>query len=213
MTQSIDPTLQTAVLGALEAGLQRALNLAPDARERLASQRGNVYALHCTAPQLRAYLHITDNGLRLTGNHEGAVTTSLMGTASDFRELAMSRDPAATLINGGLALEGDSAPLIDLQKTVSTLDMDWEAPLVDTLGDVAGHQLAQLLRHAFSFGVEASRSLERQLGEFIHEEARLCPPRLELEDFYSDVSALTQRVERLQARMERLRKRIAQRQG
>ncbi|MFK7976476.1 MAG: SCP2 domain-containing protein [Halioglobus sp.] len=209
MAEGIDPALQTAALAALEAGLNRTLNLAPMALEQLKTQQGNVFALHCTAPAVNAFLHITEQGIRLAGVHEGDVTTSITGKAADFQALATSSDPTATLINGGLELEGDSAPLIELQKVLSGLDMDWEAPLVDTLGDVVGHQIARLLRHAFSWGQQASRSLERQLGEFIHEEARLTPPQLELEDFYSDVKTLVQRVERAQSRMQRLQSRIA----
>ena len=91
--------------------------------------------------------------------------------------------------------------------------MDWEAPLVDTLGDVVGHQLAQMLRHVFSWGRDASKSLNRQLSEFIHEEARLCPPKLELENFYGDLKVLVQQVDRLQSRTDRLRKRITERQS
>lgn len=206
---SIDPALQTAALAALEAALNHALSLAPKALELLQPQHGNVFALHCTAPSVSAFLHITETGVRLAGIHEGSVTTSITGAAADFQELATSSDPTATLINGGLELEGDSAPLIELQKILSGLDMDWEAPLVDTLGDVAGHQIAALLRHAFSWGQQASRSLQRQLGEFIHEEARLCPPALELEDFYTDVKSLVQRVERAMSRADRLQARIA----
>ena len=208
MGRPMDPTLQTAVLAGLEAAMQRALHLAPQTREQLAPLQSNVYALHCTSPTLSVFLHVDEPGLRLAGTHEGKATTTITGTASDFRELAMSNDPAATLINGGLALEGDSAPLIELQKALSQMDVDWESPLVETLGDVAGHQLAELLRHAFSWGKKTSQSLERQLSEFIHEEARLCPPRLELEDFFGDVGELVQRVERLQAHSDRLRKRI-----
>lgn len=213
MSARLDPMIQTAALAALEAGLNQALGLAPAALDQLHPQQGNVYALHCTAPSVDAYLHITEQGVRLAGVHEGEVTTSITGKAADFQELATSTDPTATLINGGLELEGDSTPLIDLQKILSGLDMDWEAPLVETLGDVAGHQLAQLLRHAFSWGKQASRSLERQLGEFIHEEARLCPPELELEDFYEDVKTLVQRVERAQSRADRLQAKIAKLQA
>ena len=53
------------------------------------------------------------------GIHEGPVTTSVRGEASDFAELATAKDPAATLINGALELQGDSAPLIELQKTLA----------------------------------------------------------------------------------------------
>ena len=112
------------------------------------------------------------------------------------------------VINGALALQGDSAPLLELQHIIASLDMDWEAPLVDTLGDVAGHQLAQTLRSLAGWGNQASRSLARQLEEFIHEEARLTPPRLELEDFYRDVQDLGMRVERLQSLVARFRRRL-----
>lgn len=213
MTTRIDPAIQTAALAALETALNHALQLAPTTHTALGKLNDSVFALHCTAPTVNAYLHIAENRIRLTSIYEGAVTTSITGEAADFSELATSEDPTATLINGGLELEGDSAPLIELQKILSTLDMDWEAPLVDTLGDVAGHQLAQMLRHIFSWGKKASQSLRRQVSEFILEEARLSPPRQELEDFYSDVNTLVQRVDRLQSRTDRLRKRIAQRQG
>jgi ubiquinone biosynthesis protein UbiJ len=208
MTGAVDPTLHTAVLAALEAALNRALALSPRSKDELARLEDCVFALHCTAPSLEIYLHPGAQGIRLTGVYSGSVTTSVRGEASDFTELATSSDPTATLINGGLELEGDSAPLIELQQILATLDMDWEAPLVTTLGDVAGHQLARLLRNAFAWGRQAHASVSRQLEEFIHEEARLSPPRLEVEDFYRDVRELELRVDRLQSRTERLRQRL-----
>jgi ubiquinone biosynthesis protein UbiJ len=210
MTGGINPTVHTAALAALEAALNRALQLAPGTRAELAQLDDCVFALHCTAPRLDVYLQPSANEIRLMGLYGGPVTTSVRGEASDFAELATATDPTATLINGKLELDGDSAPLIQLQQILSGLDMDWEAPLVDTLGDVAGHQLARMLRDAFSWGRQASNSLARQLDEFIHEEARLSPPRLEVEDFYRDVQELGQRVERLASRTRRLRQRLQQ---
>ena len=213
MADPVDPTLHTAALAALEAALKRALDLSPHSKSALAQLEDCVFALHCTAPSMDIYLHPGAQGIRLTGIHLGPVTTSIKGRAADFTELATSSDPTATLINGGLELEGDSAPLLELQHILAALDVDWEAPLVDTLGDVAGHQLAQLLRHAFAWGKQASTSLTRQLEEFIHEEARLCPPRLEVEDFYRDIQELGLRVDRLQSRTERLRKQLLKLRG
>lgn len=210
MTGAIDPTLHTAGLAALETALNRALDLAPGSKEKLAALEDLVFALNCTAPLMEIYLQPGADGIRLMSVYDGEVTTRVTGAASDFTNLATATDPAAALINGRLELSGDSAPLIELQKTLAGLDLDWEAPLVDSLGDVAGHQLAQLLRSAYGWGRQASTGLERQLNEFIHEEARLSPPRLELEDFYKDVQALELRVERLQSRTQRLRKRLQQ---
>jgi len=205
--------LHTAGLAALEAALNRALALSPHSKSELANLEDCVFALHCTVPSLDIYLHPGAQGIRLTGIHTGPVTTSIKGGASDFTALATASDPAATLINGALELEGDSAPLLELQHILAALDMDWEAPLVNAVGDVAGHQLAQMLRHSFAWGKQASTSLARQLEEFIHEEARLCPPRLEVEDFYADVRELGLRVDRLQSRTERLRLRLQKLRG
>lgn len=213
MNGTVDPTLHTAALAAVEAALNRALALSPHSKADLAQLEECVFALHCTAPSMSIYLHPGAHGIRLTGFHRGPVTTSIRGKAADFTELASSSDPTATLINGALELEGDSAPLIELQNILAGLDMDWEAPLVDSLGDVAGHQLAQVLRRAFAWGKQASASLTRQLEEFVHEEARLSPPRLEVEDFYGDVQELGMRVDRLESRTERLRQRLQKLRG
>jgi len=213
MAGAVDPTLHTAALAALETALNRALALSVHSKTALVQLEDCVFALHCTAPSMDIYLHPGAQGIRLTSVHPGPVTTSIKGDAADFTELATSSDPTATLINGGLELEGDSAPLLELQRILAELDMDWEAPLVDALGDVAGHQLAQLLRHAFAWGKQASASLTRQLEEFIHEEARLSPPRLEVEDFYRDLQELGLRVDRLQSRTERLRLRLQKLRG
>jgi ubiquinone biosynthesis accessory factor UbiJ len=213
MAGAVDPTLHTAALAALETALNRALTLSVHSKTALAQLEDCVFALHCTAPSMDIYLHPGAQGIRLTSVHPGPVTTSIRGDAADFTELATSSDPTATLINGGLELEGDSAPLLELQRILADLDMDWEAPLVNALGDVAGHQLAQLLRHAFAWGKQASFSLTRQLEEFIHEEARLSPPRLEVEDFYRDLQELGLRVDRLQSRAERLRQRLQKFRG
>ena len=200
----VDPALHTSAIAALEVAVNRALALDAVGRSRLGELAGKTFRLQCTQPALDIYLVPGSMGVSLAGYHEGPVTTAIRGTAADFAELATSRDPAAALINGNIELTGDSAPLMELQRVIAGLELDWEAPLVDTLGDVAGHQLAEALRGLFSWSRQASSSFTRQLEEFIHEEARLAPPRQEVEDFYQDLETLNQRVDRLQARMRRL---------
>ncbi len=208
MAAIIDPVVHTTALAALEAAVNRALNLAPEGKAQLATLNGKTFALRCSAPEFEVFLQPTLQGIRLMGVYDGEITTSVRGEASDFTELATSTDPTATLINGNLELDGDSGALIELQQILGNLDVDWEAPLVNTLGDVIGHQLAETIRAAFSWGKQASNSLARQINEFIHEEARLSPPRLELEDYYRDVQDLVLQVERLALRTHRLSKRM-----
>jgi ubiquinone biosynthesis protein UbiJ len=199
-----DPTVHTAAIATLEVAINRALELDPSGSAQLASLEGKIFQFSCLSPELDIYISTDGNRLKLAGYWEGEVTVAIRGNASDFADLATATDPTAALINGNLELKGDSAPLIELQKILANLDMDWEAPLVKAFGDIAGHQLAQALRGLFSWGQQASTSFLRQLEEFIHEEARLAPPRLEVEDFYQDVQQLNQRVDRLQARIRQL---------
>ena len=208
MSQLISPTLHTATLAALESAANQALQMATVARAELEELEGCVFAFECTNPEIEVFVQPLRGELRLMGVYEGPVTTRVRGSASDFTALATAEDPAAALINGAVGLEGESAPLIELQHIIGRLDLDWEATLVDTLGDVAGHQLAQLLRAGFTWGQQAGKNLGRQLEEFIHEEARLSPPKLELEDFYTDVQDLALRVDRLESRITRLKRRL-----
>ena len=128
-----------------------------------------------------------------------------MWLASRFkRALATSNDPAATLINSGIELQGSSHSLIALQQVVSRMDIDWEAPLVDVLGDVMGHQIARGLRSFFRWGEGARESLKRQMSEYLLEEGRLTPPKAELEHFYDAVQSLAMRVDRAQSQVEKL---------
>lgn len=203
------PALHTAGLAVAEAAVNAALRLSPHSLNALKPLQGQVLALVCTRPEITLYINSEPSGeLRLRGVYDGPVATRVVGSAEDFTTLARAGDPAAALINGGIQLEGSSSTLIDMQRAFNDLDIDWEAPLVDGLGDVAGHQLANMLRGAFAWSQQASNSLRRQLGEFALEEARLAPPRLALEDFYVDVENLTERSDRLAQRIENLRRRL-----
>lgn len=203
------PTLHTAGLAGAEALANAALKLSPHSAKALQALAGNVIALECTRPALTVFLSSDERGeLHLRGVHEGPVATRVVGSAEDFAQLARSEDPAAALINGNVQLEGSSAALLEMQRVFADLDIDWEAPLVSGLGDVAGHQLAQMLSAAVGWSRQASGNLRRQLDEFAHEEARLAPPRLALEAFYSDVEQLNERSDRLAQRVEGLRQRL-----
>ncbi|GAB5414005.1 MAG: SCP2 sterol-binding domain-containing protein [Congregibacter sp.] len=203
------PTLHTAGLAAAEAAVNAALRLSPHSMQALIPLADEVVEIQCTRPAVSLFVSSDEKGaLQLRGNYEGPVATRIQGSAEDFAALANAEDPAAALINGNIQLQGSSATLIDMQTVFNDLDIDWEAPLVDALGDVAGHQLASMLRATFAWSQQASRNLQRQLSEFALEEARLTPPKLALEHFYSQVQDLQERSERFEQRVAATRQRL-----
>jgi len=200
-----DPVLLSAALAAAERALNQAIALAPTSHQELDALSGTLLGIEITSLDLTLYIDIVSGTeVQLMMHCERATDAFVRGSMEDFAALAASDDPAATLINGGIELEGRSTSLINLQQTISKMDVDWEAPLVEVLGDVTGHQLAQALRRVFRWSEGARASLQRQLSEYLLEEGRLTPPKAELEFFYDSVQSLSMRVERAQQQVEKL---------
>jgi ubiquinone biosynthesis protein UbiJ len=204
-----DPAVITAALMAAEGAINRGLELDPASARDLADLSGTILAIECWAPVLEVFAVVEPEGrLHLTSYCEQPCSVRVRGGLSDFLALTTADDPAVTLINSDLEIIGNSAPLIALQTLVGNMQPDWEAPLVEVLGDVAGHQLANLLRQVFSWGQNSSKSLRRQLSEFILEEGRLSPPAAELENFYQEIDSLVLKTDRIESRLKRLAQRL-----
>ena len=204
MTQH-DPAVLSAALAAAETALNQAIALAPHSHQELNALSGTLLGVDITSLNLTLYIElVTGTEIRLMSHCEREPDAFVRGTLEDFGALAASDDPAATLIHSGIELQGSSASLIALQQVVSRMEIDWEAPLVDVLGDVMGHQIAAGLRRFFRWGEGARASLKRQVSEYLLEEGRLTPPKAELEHFYDAVQSVAMRVERVQSRVEKL---------
>ncbi len=202
-------TLHTAALAALEGAINRALKMDPATTRALQQLDGTVFQLELVGTGADVYLLPQQQGVALRGFYDGPIDSHVIGTVPDFVELLSSEDPASTLINGGIQLSGDSAPLLQLQRILHRLELDWEGSLAGIIGDIPAHQLGRLVRGGMRWGKHAMDSMNRQLEEFLHEEARLLPPETELEDFYTAVSRLELSVDRAQARLAKQQQRLA----
>jgi ubiquinone biosynthesis protein UbiJ len=200
-------TLDAAALAALERAIGAALSMDPHTQRALAPLAGKVLRVELRVPQSEIFVLPQAGGVRLAAHHEGAVDCTVSGAASDFVALALAADKPAALVNGDLRVAGDSALLLDLEKALAGLDVDWEQRLSLVIGESAAHQLGRALRGSARLGQRARTRFEQHVEEFIHEEARLAPPRAEVEDFFSDLRALAARADRLEAGVRRLARR------
>ena len=201
-------TLDVAALAALERAITSALALDPRAREALVPLHGRTLKIELSTPRIDVFVTPQPDSVRLASHHEGSVHCSVSGAGSDFVALALAADKPAALVNGELRVGGDSTLLLELQRIFAGLEIDWEQRLSVVIGDAAAHQVGRALRGGARFGARARTRLEQHIEEFIHEEARLAPPRAEVEDFLADLRALAARTERLEAATRRLARRI-----
>jgi ubiquinone biosynthesis protein UbiJ len=205
----LNPTLHTAALAALEVAINRALKMDPATAQGLQKLAGTVFQLELVGTGADIYLLPQDHGVELRGFYDGPIDSHVIGTVPDFIELVSSEDPASTLINGDIQLSGDSAPLLQLQRSLHHLDIDWEGSLAKVVGDLPAHQLGRMVRGGVRWSRQAIDSLNRQAEEFLHEEARLLPPAAELQNFYEAVTRLDVNVDRAEARLRKLQQRLA----
>ena len=71
-------------------------------------------------------------------------------------------------------------------------------------GDFIAHQLGNAAQQAGKILQHGRITLEQDIGEYLQEELRVLPSRIETLNFSTDVSRISMDTERLQARIRRL---------
>ena len=206
-----DPAVIAGVSLAIETVIAKAVELSPGTQSRLKQLHPLTIEIYCTQPALKMFVSVEeeDGGIQIDSYRETKATVSIEGTWRDFSRVATASDPTAALINGDVKISGDTAPLMQLQTIVGDLDIDWEAPIVNAIGPVFGHQLAEVIRAITRTSGTTHRRMKRQLSEFILEEGRLSPPKPELDSFFTAVDDLVLRTDRIESRLKRIKKRAA----
>lgn len=198
---------------ALEAALNRALALDPETRSALTALDGRRVALALESPPLA--LEVRVNGEQLSVGPVDAATapdlavrTTLTGALSQLTNLlgGESSRAAATPV-GRVHVTGDAELARHLQRLVERFDPDWQQPFTRIFGDVLGMQMANVVAGAFKQARSTVSSFAESAAEYVTEESRDVVGKAELNAFHDDVDMLRDEVERLSARLARMRQR------
>ena len=196
--------LPASAIPGLEAVINRYLRLDPDIGARLATLSGSSIGIDLRGLDLTLYIFPDEHGIQLKEQIEGEPDTVLRGTPLGMARLGLGGKTEKTLFSGDVVIEGDVETGQAFKGILDELDIDWEEQLSRLTGDVIAHQLgntARLGRRAVRHGLAA---LEKDLGEYLQEELRVLPSRIETENFSADVTRISMDVDRLKARLKRL---------
>lgn len=202
----MDATLSTAALAALEKLINTALQYDPGTRIALGRLADQVLAVQVTAPAFTVYVTTDIDGIRLMGHWEGEVHTQLRGSLPALARLARSQH--TSFANSGVEVIGNTGLLVDLQRLMRNLDIDWEEALTGVVGDVIGHQSAEMIRSGARYASNRTSEARRLVSEFLTEELGTLPARNELEGFYQDVDDLRLHTDRIEARIKQLLRKV-----
>ena len=192
---------------ALELALNRALALDAETQAALRGLDGQRVALTLTSPPLALEIRVDGEALRV-GPRDAqrepdlgvrSTLAGLLGQLPMFR-----RDDAPPV--GKLRIEGDAELARRLQTLARDFDPDWQLPFVRVFGEIAGVQIAKTLAAGLRQAQVVAVNLAETAAEYVTEESRAVVPRAELEAFHDDVDALRDDVERIAAKLARLRR-------
>ncbi len=190
--------MATAPSRAAAAAINHVLAPADWAREALRRHVGRVALF--VLPPVELALAVTP---------EGQVAPAPEGAAPDL-SIALSPGDALRVLSGTASasalarIEGDAAFGATIRHLFHNLRWDFEEDLSKLIGDIAAHRAASALRSLAGLPGEAAARLGGAAAEYATEEARLVPPRAEVEAWMSEVDRLRDEVARLEARLARL---------
>jgi ubiquinone biosynthesis accessory factor UbiJ len=180
-------------------------NIAQSGRARALAEQleGRALALRLEATALSFFFLVKGGGIQIETRHDGEPDATLAGTPLALLSLV---GPAAAdrLRGSGIRIAGDAEIAQRFQELLQQAQPDFEEELSRVFGDVAAHQMANFARGFFDWGRKAADSLALNVSEYLQEEGRDVPTRIELEEFLEAVDHLREAADRVEARLARL---------
>lgn len=204
-------TLSATLLSLAEAALNPLLCSNPAIQQRLADLDGRVIAVRLTQPELALSIQPNPGGLQLDLLERLDADVTLSGNSSAFLRLFLAQDKSTALFGKSIRIEGDSGLATRFSAILSDAALDWEALLADIIGDLPAHQLARYLRWKAAFYLNSGSSLLHNVEEYLHEEIRVLPTRVEIDYFLQQVDALKEATDRANARLQHLQQAASKR--
>ena len=188
------------LLRPLEDMLNRRIAGSSRARTMLDGLDGRSMELRFAATPLRIRMASASGALTIRPAGEESTDAVIEGTPLSFLRLATG-DAAKSIRTGGMDVRGDAEIAEGFRRLLEAARPDFEEELSRFTGDVAAHYLAGFARDAASFGKRAGDTFARNAAEYLTEESRDVPVRLEVEEFLEDVDRIREAVDRLDARV------------
>ena len=198
--------LNLAALSAAEALINRALTHDPASRAALKSLAGKVLHFELSQPSFNLYLCPREDKVDLQAHCEMPVSCKVTGRWKDL--LALADGEGFNLAGSGVTVLGQTNALLNLRNIVRNLEIDWEDWLASYIGDELANPVAKNIRSIAGYLQVQGRKVKDNIEPYLSEEVALIPTKLGLENFASDVADLNQNVERFEAKLQALARKI-----
>ena len=190
--------------------LNRHIAESTPARELCKKLEGRILAFRLSDSSLSACLVVEDGAIRVQALGELEPDAVLQGSIIGMTGMAFG-DRERGLRSGVIEIIGDPVIARDFQRLLEHARPDLEEELSRFVGDLAAHQIGNAARFVADWGRHAVDTISRDVAEFLQEESRDLPTRVETDEFLDAVDTVRQDTDRLEARIRLLEARKANR--
>jgi ubiquinone biosynthesis protein UbiJ len=193
----------------IQGAVNRLLELDPEFAEGVAEFEGTVLEIHVQGLDERLQLHPSASGIGVVPVDDEqqarvAPDVTISGPPFTLLRLLGSLDSVDGVLPPDVTISGELQLVQRLTRLAKRTRFDWEEPLSKLFGDSVAHELGRGLRGFAAQLGAAVGTLACDVGEYLREERRLSPTRLEVDDFAAGVDTTRDDVERLEIRIARL---------
>ena len=204
-------SLPTEIVLSLTEALETSINLVlkqdPATLEKFSALQGKVIAFEFTELDLTLHLFPHNEGVQVQYLYQGSADTTLQGSPLAFINMSLG-DSSDSFFSGEIRIKGDIELGQRFKRILDQLDLDWEEWLSGYTGDLVAYKAGKLFRNLNSWGSDALKSLQLDAREYLQDEGQLSPHSAELNDFAENITQLRDHTARLQARIQRLQKKL-----
>lgn len=188
----------------LESIGNRFLRLDPDALQRFQEFQGKIICLELVGFDRKLYLSFGETGITIREVPDDEPDVTLSGSPLAFAQLGMRGLRMTLFREGKMDIRGDVELGQSLQRFFEDVNIDWEELLSRYIGDVAAHQTGSVVRGLNTWRQNAHQAAQRNVSEYLQEEARVLASATSVTRFTSAVDELRSAVDRLEQRVQRL---------
>lgn len=164
-------------------------------------------------PEFSLNMRFEDNSIKLSAIDSETLgiqfDASISGKTESLLNLLIKNSSQRAMANADLDISGDAELVQDLQMTIESLDINWQDYLAPILGDVLSNELGKAENNARGWSQSVSASMQRGIRDYLTEEARLVPNRLEVDSFSNRLDQLRLGIDRTAAKTDLLKRRYS----
>lgn len=188
----------------LQSVIRAALSLDAEASGKLSGLNGKVIHISVSDLGLDYYFTIEQGAVGVSAGPIEEVQASISGELSAYLAAVAEEHSEDSLFKGSLKFSGEIAVAKQFQSFAQSLNIDWQEPLAQTLGDPVAHTITTGLNKFTRWFKSSAMSARQDISEYLQEESQSTPSESEQQWFFSQVDNTRSRADRLNARISKI---------